>query len=1122
MTYRAVTYRAVTYRAVTYRAVTYRAVTYRAVTYRAVTYRAVRFRTLRTWVVGVALVWGLTSGLSRGAHAASWDPGAQDYAGHQGLTLYVSKLGDNSDGLSWGTAFTTIQAALGRVPDAQGGHRVIVRPDTYMEANLYVPSPGAPGSYNLLIGDTDGRHGSGTQGRVVIDSGDAAKGFKSYDWWSTIRATAQGWSPEHKAPTFSSILWDRWIVRNLYATGADAGLFWDCTNRVEPFTIVVEDCVSIGRAFGGGVASCLSRYDEPIAFRRCKLWSLDEWGDTAGLYIRVENPAMPERPDVVVEDCTLISPQCAMKGGNYGFHTYMRIQANRCRFITLNFSQPAGTPTDGVVQSVQNGKYLHVDFQDCTLMGYKIFGVKVDKSSAQDIGFTAKGAVNAYVQWTQDVPQGMHRLVSWPVEVFDQISMPAVADPRPPRREETPILRDACEVSPLVWKDRLCLLVCHRPASGGTPADYYLTISDVETGEELARFGNGYSLASAVVLGGKLCVSASRFEENNWNDVTVFTSTDLRTWTQQVAITQEPTEHLFNSSLCQGPDGYVLAYESNDPAYPAFTIKFAQSTDLETWTKLPDATFGTDRYTACPTIRYANGFYYVFYLEQRTPRWFFETYVTRSADLKQWYRSPLNPVLSPQQIDDAINASDPDLVEFQGKTYLYYAVGNQLTWMNIKRATFPVPLADFLNAWYPSEGIRDAGDVAGYQARAEAEAKAKRQEWFRNAKFGMFVHWGPFAVHSSDPNAKFDYFDIKANPALNVEFEAYARQFQGKSFDAAKWMETAQAAGAKYVVLTAKHHDGYALFDSQVSQFDSVDMAPQKDFARAFADAARAAGLKVGFYYSMLDWHEPMYRTNLPKFVDEFMFPQVRELCTQYGPLDCVWFDGEWDHPAAAWKAPELVRMIRELQPAALVNDRLGLGERGVTRLCDFYTREQPSEINVAMGFERDKPYPWEACMTIGEYWQYSIKDTQFKSTAELIRMLVDVVSRGGNLLLNVGPNADGEIPLPLVERMQGIGTWLTTNGEGIYDTSGSPFKTLPAGKCTTKGNRLYIHLDKRPDGPVQLPGLQNTIQRAWFLNGGAELTFDTKTKTIVLPETLPDDAVTTVVVELDAPPVVQ
>ena len=519
-------------------------------------------------------------------YAAQWDPAAQDYTGHKGATLYVSKLGDNSDGLSWGTAFSTIQAALDRIPDAQGGHRVIVRPDTYMEANLYVPYSGAQGSYNLLIGDTDGRLGCGTQGRVVIDSGDAAKGFKSYDWWGTIRATQQGWSPEHKEPTFSAIAWDRWILRNFYVTGGDGGLFWDCTNRVEPFTIVVEDCVSIGRAFGGGVASCLSRYDEPITFRRCKLWSLDEWGDTAGLYIRVENPALPDRPDVVVEDCTLVSPQCALKGGNYGFHTYMRIRANRCRFIALNFSQPAGTPTDGVIQSVQNGKYLHVDLQDSTLMGFKIFGVKVDKDSARDIGFTVKGAVNAYVQWTQEVPPGMHRLASWPVEVFDEVAMPVVPNARPLLQDETLVLHDVCEVSPLEWQGRLCELVCHRPASGGTKEDYYLTIRDAETGRELTRFGQGYSLASAEVLDGAVYVSASRFEDGRWNDVTLFKSTDLQTWTHKVALVQEPQEQLFNSSICRGRDGYVMAYESNDPAYPAFTIKFARSEDLSTWTPL--------------------------------------------------------------------------------------------------------------------------------------------------------------------------------------------------------------------------------------------------------------------------------------------------------------------------------------------------------------------------------------------------------------------------------------------------------------------------------------------------------------------------------------------------------
>lgn len=664
---------------------------------------------LRSWLIGWSLCLGVCLHWACDLRAETWDPNAEEYAGRVGSTLYVSKLGDNSDGTSWATAFTTIQAALDHIPDGEGGHRIVVRPDTYMEANLYVPHPGAPGSYNLLIGDTEGRFGCGTQGRVVLDSGDASKGFKSYDWWGPIRATSQGWSTEHTEPTFSAICWDRWIVRNLYVSGGDGGLFWDCTNRVDPFSIVVEDCVSIGRAFGGGVASCLSRPDEPITFRRCKLWSLDEWGDTAGLYVRVENPSMPERPDVIVEDCTMVSPQCALKGGNYGFHTFTRIHANRCQFIALNFSQPAGTPTDGVIQSVQNGKYLHVDLQDSTLMGYKIFGVKVDKDSASDIGFTTQGSVNAYVQWTQDVPQGMHRLTSWPVDVFDAVSMPAVPDRRPALQNASVIMRDMCEVSPLIWQGRLCLLVCHRPASGGTQDDYYLTLRDLESGTELARFARGYGLASASVFDDTLCVSASRFEDGGWNDVTLFTSTDLITWTNTVAIVQEPNESLFNSSICRGPDGYVMAYESNDPAYPAFTVKFARSADLKEWSKLPDATFGTDRYTACPTIRYVDGYYYVFYLEHRTPRWFFETYVARSSDLRQWYRSTLNPVLSPHSLDDGINVSDLDLAEFQGETRVFYAVGDQLTWMNIKQAKYPGALPSFLKAWYPSEGIRDAG-----------------------------------------------------------------------------------------------------------------------------------------------------------------------------------------------------------------------------------------------------------------------------------------------------------------------------------------------------------------------------------------------------------------------------
>ena len=618
----------------------------------------------------------------------------------QGVTLYVSKLGDNSDGASWAKAFHSVQAALDAVPDARGGHRIVVRPDTYMEANLWPAHSGAEGAYNELIGDVDGALGAGVGGWVVLDSGAAGGGFKSYDWWSTIRATTKGWSGEHTEETFSAIVWDRWRLRHLYATGGDAGLMWDCTNQVKPFTVVVEDCVGIGRAFGGGVASCLSRYDEPITFRRCHLWALDWWGDTAAAYVRVENEEMPDRADVVFEDCTLTSPQCALKGGNFGFKTSMRVRVVGCRLVALNFSQPHGTPIDGIIQSVEHGKYLHVDLEDCTLRGYKVFGVRVNKDTVDELGYTTRGSVRAYVQYRQDVPPGITRLGHWPVDTFQALLPPAPEDTRPVSADTQLVRRGMCEVTPVVWRDRLCLFECVRPPSGGTVEDYYLKLTDVETDEEIARFGTGHSLACAFAQDDVLYVFASRFEAGTWNDVTVFRSRDLAHWEQRIVIEQDPAEHLFNSSVCRGPDGYVMAYETNDPAYPAFTIKLARSSNLLEWERLPGAVFGTDRYTACPCIRYSGGQYYLLYLERRSPRWFFETYIARSPDLGTWDLSSANPVLTPHGDDEGINASDPDLVEWEGQTYVYYCVGDQRTWADVKRRQYAQPLGAFLRSWF--------------------------------------------------------------------------------------------------------------------------------------------------------------------------------------------------------------------------------------------------------------------------------------------------------------------------------------------------------------------------------------------------------------------------------------
>ena len=621
-------------------------------------------------------------------------------------TFYVSKLGNDSDGSSWKNAFTTIQAALDAIPDDKGGCRIIIRPDTYFEAMLHPAHGGRKGAYNEIVGDVHGRFGSGRKGWVVIDSSDPGqRGFKSYDWWGPIRSYAKGWSPEHTAPTSSAIDWDRWILRNLYLTGGDGGMFFDLTEEVKPFSVIVENCVGIGRAFGGGVANCLSRVEEPIVFRHCWLWALDWWGDTAGGYVRVENGNMQEGVDVIFDDCVMVSPQCALKSGNFGFRTFSHVKLKRCYLIALNFSQPQGTPTDGVIQSVEEGKYLWVDLEDCTLLGYKVFGVIVKKETEKKIRYTTRGDVKCYVQFQQEVPLGFHRLGHWPVEVFQRI-LPHAHRPSSKFKKKELLQRGLCEIAPFIWKGRLCHLECVRPASGGNAEEYYLLLRDAESGKELGRCAEGYGLASAIVYAKKLYIFASRMEDGHWRDVTLFKSSDLKNWKTKLVLKGEG-EEIFNTSVCKAADGFLMAYESNDPAFPPFTIKFTRSSDLEHWDKIPGAIFGRNRYTACPCIRYVKGWYYLLYLEHQKPRWVFETYIARSKDLHHWELSLDNPVLRAEGVDEGINASDPEIIEFQGKTYVYYAVGDQLSWMNVKRAIYPGSIHEFFASFFKAKGVAD-------------------------------------------------------------------------------------------------------------------------------------------------------------------------------------------------------------------------------------------------------------------------------------------------------------------------------------------------------------------------------------------------------------------------------
>jgi hypothetical protein len=363
-------------------------------------------------------------------------------------------FGDNTDGSSWAKAFRTIQAALSAIPDDKGGHRVIVRPGTYPEALLMPKHKGAAGSYNLLVGDVDGKLGSGATGWVVIDSGvpgvavkqragggnpefdvipprGPESGFKCVDWWCTFRSD----------PSHPGVNCDRWIFRGLYATGSEAGFVWDMTTAERSeFSAVVEDCVGIGRFAGAGVIAAVSRKGEPVIFRRSYFMNLDTWGDAGAAYVRAHNPGMPaaEHPDALFEDCTLVSPDNALQVSYPGSRDrYSRISFKRCKLIVLNFSQPHGNPSSGVVCCDALGKYLHVDFEDCLLAGYTLFGTSRPQYNNHAAGegkdppptFTLNGTNRAYVQFEQELPKGFERLGLWPTEAMSAIAPPKAPPP---------------------------------------------------------------------------------------------------------------------------------------------------------------------------------------------------------------------------------------------------------------------------------------------------------------------------------------------------------------------------------------------------------------------------------------------------------------------------------------------------------------------------------------------------------------------------------------------------------------------------------------------------------------------------------------------------------------------
>jgi hypothetical protein len=631
---------------------------------------------------------------------------------HAGVTLYVSKLGDNSDGRTWKTAFHTIQKGLDSVPDEQGGHQIVVRPDTYVEANLAPVHKGAAGAYNSLIGDFDGSLGSGATGWVVIDSGDPEKGFKSWDWWGPVRASDKHWPHGNNQETFSSIIWDRWTLSHLYTAGGDGGFFWDLTNKSgEGFTVIVEDCVGTGRAFGGGVAYPTVRPGEPSVFRRCYFLALDWVGDTAAVLVGGWEKTMPDEPHVVFEDCTLVHTDNAV-AISYASHC-ARAKFVNCRMIVLNFTQPEmGGKSTGIIctQGHSPTGRLHVDLEDCVLAGYSVF---TSGDDAKAVTYTTKGRTQAYVQFKQEVPEGFERLGLWPTDLFAQIappksgSGPAVASTRPVLTKLPLAIAKAMENTPVIWNGRPLHILNRRDDTKNGTDDYvksmYLYAVDMDTGEEVARFGEGHSFANALVNGPELHVFASEGTNRDWfQSLYHFTSRDLKTWTREPAIAQDGDEHLFNASVCRDEKGFVMAYESNKPVQ--FCFKFARSADLSKWEKIPGLIFtGVNReYSACPALRYFSPYYYVIYLHNFIPgHKGYTPFLARSKDLADWELSPFNPILEAGP-GEGINNSDVDLFEWEGKTYLTYATGDQATWGAVRIALYDGPMQEFFTSHFPS------------------------------------------------------------------------------------------------------------------------------------------------------------------------------------------------------------------------------------------------------------------------------------------------------------------------------------------------------------------------------------------------------------------------------------